>query len=672
MREIIISQVHMLTVKPPQLNFNNEGVPCSSDFDDPYFSLKNGIEESHHVFIKGNRLKQRWEHINAEDIFIIAELGFGFGINFLTTCQQWIQNTPKQGRLHYISFEKYPVSTRDLDLCYTKFNLHTQLSQKLIQDYPIAIEGSHRIHFDNYDISLTLIYGDALSYLKKSNFYAHAWFLDGFSPNKNPQLWNIEIAEQVYRLTQQHGTFATYSAASIVRKNFSSAGFATSKQEGFGSKRDMLIGERLTLPEQNDLPLKGKNWLNNPKRSYKNKTAIVIGAGMAGCFISAALAKRNWNVTLLDRHSSVASEASGNPNAILMPRLSLDHDVQSQLTLQGFLYTIRVLNYLKETNDFDWQQCGAIQLPRDKTQRKRMQRIANQKSIPEKLLTAINRTQASELAGINLDKAGWHIPLASWLKPSLLCETILQKYNSNIHFHGKTSIESLHEGNHQWIAHSTARSTYTADIIILANALAVSQFKQTQWCEFNPKRGQISFFPEIACNIQPKKIICSDAYITPECDSNLITGATFITNDTKTDIRSHEHEENLYKLSNMIPSFEINKNYGIKGRVAIRAVSDDRLPITGPAAVADEFFKDFKNAALGSTNHMYSPAKTYPGLYIHSAFGSRGLAWIPLCSEILACIINNEPSPVDMKLEQAIHPNRLLMKKLKSSQNTIE
>ena len=661
----------MLTVKSPQLNFNNEGVPCSRDFDDPYFSLNNGIEESHHVFIRGNRLKQRWDQINAEDNFIIAELGFGFGINFLTTCQQWIESAPKQGRLHYISFEKYPVSTHDLNSCHTKFKLHTKLSQKLIQDYPIAVEGSHRIHFDDYDIILTLIFGDALSYLKKSNFYAHAWFLDGFSPNKNPQLWNIEVAEEVYRLTQQYGTFATYSAASIVRKNFSAAGFATSKQDGFGSKREMLIGERLTLPERSDLPFKDKNWLNNPIKSYKNKTAIVIGAGMAGCFISASLAKRNWSVTLLDRHSSVASEASGNPNAILMPRLSLDYDFQSQLTVQGFLYTTRELNYLKETNDFDWQQCGAIQLPRDEAQWERMQRIANQKSTPENLFTEITRAEASELAGLTLDKAGWHIPLASWLRPSLLCETILQKYNSNIHFHGDTSIESLHEGDHKWTAHSTTHSTYTADIIVLANALAVSHFQQTRWCEFKPKRGQISFFPQIACNFQPKKIICADAYITPECNSNLIAGATFITNDTQTDIRSHEHEENIYKLSNMIPSFKLNKNYGIKGRVAIRAVSDDRLPITGPAAVVDDFFKDFKHAALGSTNQMYPPANTYPGLYIHSAFGSRGLAWIPLCSEILACIINNEPRPVDKKLEQAIHPNRLLMKKLKSIQGTI-
>ena len=659
----------MLTVKPAQLNFNHDGIPCSTQFNDPYFSLSNGVEETHHVFIQGNQLHEKWlnEHFQKEH-FTIAELGFGVGLNFITTSAEWIEQYSgkerSQSHLHYISFEKYPVDKYDLAQCHTRFSLLPKLSEQLTKHYPVLVAGSHRIHFDQFNITLTLILGDALEFLKKANFLAHAWYLDGFSPSKNPELWSEEIAKHVFRLTHQHGTFATYTAASIVRKNFSAVGFKVKRLDGFGHKREMLTGEKIEPTKADALPYEYKNWLNTKQQHYKNKTAIVIGAGMAGSLISAALAKRNWNVTLLEKNTSIASEGSGNPNAIVMPRVSTDHDIQSQLTLQGFLYSVRFFNQLASQSSFNWQQSGAIQLPRDEAQWKRMQQITENQEPPPDLLTPISRAHASELCNCEVSKAGWHIPLSGSLTPSLLCNTLLKKYKANISFFGDTNIRSIEQQHDHWIACSGSDEKFSADIIILANALSINEFQQTQWCKLNSKRGQITYIPQAACNIRPGKIICSDAYITPALDSQLIIGATFITNDKQTELREHEHEENLAKLASMIPSFKLNTEQILKGRAAIRAVSNDRLPIVGPASIASQFDTDFKDAALGSTHRDYPTAKSYKGLYIASGFGSRGLAWIPLCAEVLACMINNEPSPIDNTLRQAIHPNRFLMRQL--------
>ncbi len=199
---------------------------------------------------------------------------------------------------------------------------------------------------------------------------------------------------------------------------------------------------------------------------------------------------------------------------------------------------------------------------------------------------------------------------------------------------------------------------------MIANACSANQFEQTDWCQLHPKRGQISLIPEYESNIQPSKIVCADAYITPPVNAQYVLGATFMTADTSTELRQSEHEENLMKLKKMIPSYACKDIQKLEGRAAIRAVSTDRLPIVGPVADEVSFNTIYKDAALGSTHRHYPKPEYHNGLYLASGFGSRGLAWIPLCTEALACLINNEPSPLSNNILNAIHPNRILMKNL--------
>lgn len=651
----------MLTVTPAQIVIDQNGIPHSKQYDDTYFSSAGGAEECQHVFLDGNDFQSR---IRNTAQFTVAEIGFGTGINFLTTANVWRNYRQNNAKLHYISIEKHPITVSNLRTFYAKLNKTFFHTEDFLSLYPLPVSGSHRIDFEQSGISLTLIFADALAALKEADFLADAWFLDGFAPSKNPELWTKDIAVEIFQLTKNKGTFASYTAAAKVKDSFSSAGFIISKQKGFSNKRDMLTGIR-AKDFDHQFSIKEKSWFFNKAYNSPNKHALIIGGGLAGTTVCAALANRNWHVTVIDRHSTLAAEASGNANAILMPRLSVDHDRQAQLTLQGYFYSLRYLHKL-ETNTKEnlWHPCGVIQIPRDQAQWQRMQTITSQEKLPDKLLQTVSKQEASDLCGCSLAHAGWYFPSAGWVVPKLMCDAIL-KQHENIKFKSGEEIAALENHNGIWHAlNNDGTIVEKADVVIIANALSAANLEQTHWCKLYPKRGQITLIPEHASNIQPKKIICADAYITPLLDHHLVAGASFISNDTEIDIRAEEHRQNLQKIQNIIPGFLPPQADSLNGRAAIRAASADRLPIVGPVAKAKSFKQNFIKAALGANNIRYSAPEYFDGLYIASGFGSRGMAWIPICAEALACIINNEPKPLSQSLSNAIHPNRILMKQL--------
>ncbi|MEM7304523.1 MAG: bifunctional tRNA (5-methylaminomethyl-2-thiouridine)(34)-methyltransferase MnmD/FAD-dependent 5-carboxymethylaminomethyl-2-thiouridine(34) oxidoreductase MnmC, partial [Pseudomonadota bacterium] len=598
--------------------------------------------------------------------FIIAETGFGFGLNFLNCAHKWLKNATKEQRLHYFSFEKHPVQHCHLTQCYETLSLESNISSLLLSQLPMPVRGFHRIHFYEQNIHLTLVYGDALNFLKQASFQADCWFLDGFSPSKNQELWSFETAKEIFRLTKNNGTFSTYSSASQVRNNFNLAGFTVSKRRGFEAKREMLTGKCENKKQQTEFHFKEKAWFNLTQNQCGDKKITIIGAGMAGVFTAAALAKRNWDVTIIDRQPRPAMEGSGNANAILMPRLSIDHDAQSQLTLAGYLYSVNFLNNLKrQAPELSWEQCGAIQIPRDDKQRQRMLEIISQEEIPEELLYSVDIERIKSLTNCTVSDQGWHIPLAGWTVPGQVCSYLLDRYKERIHFIANTHVNSISEANNIWSVYDKHNHLInTSSTLLIANAHSANQFQQTNWCETYPKRGQLTYLPESSSNIHPQKIICADAYLTPKVDTQYVLGATFITADTSKELRDNEHLDNLRKVKKIIPSFEYQYLEQIDGRVAIRSVSQDRLPIVGPVANVDDFQRQYSDVTSGATHIKYSDPKYYKGLYLSTAFGSRGLAWIPLCAETMACMINNEPLPISKYLISHIHPSRILIKKL--------
>lgn len=248
-------------IQPANLEFNAEGTPVSRDFDDVYFSNDNGLEETRYVFLEGNHLSTRFpEH--PRRLFVVAESGFGTGLNFLTLWQAFDQYRAAYPeatlqRLHFISFEKFPLTAHDLRLAHQRWPELAHWAEQLQTQWPPAIGGCHRLILDDGRVTLDLWLGDINDLTDKlddsMNQKVDAWFLDGFAPAKNPDMWSPHLFSAMARLARPGATLATFTSAGFVRRGLQEAGFTMRKTKGFGRKRDMLVGvmeQDLAIPAQ--------------------------------------------------------------------------------------------------------------------------------------------------------------------------------------------------------------------------------------------------------------------------------------------------------------------------------------------------------------------------------------------------------------------------------------
>jgi len=310
--------------------WNEKNQPISTEFDDVYFSTDDGLAETRYVFLQHNHLAERFQQLEHQQLFIIAETGFGTGLNFLSTCQLWSQYQTNHGHLHFISTEKYPLSVEELTRALKLWPELAEFSEPLIAQYPTTIEGIHRIHFTAHNISLSLIIGDACQGLKQLLVSRHplyqtpqwqgvdAWFLDGFNPAKNPDMWTPQLYKTIVKLSNHTATFATFTAASAVRLGLSDVGFTVKKAPGFGAKREMLFGlidnKKIQALSENIKnvsstkalsPTKNNDnapWMviENHQNTPTDKTIAIIGGGIAGCHTAYALAQKGYRVTLFE------------------------------------------------------------------------------------------------------------------------------------------------------------------------------------------------------------------------------------------------------------------------------------------------------------------------------------------------------------------------------------
>ncbi len=216
-----------------QIAWRDGDLPVSTRFDDPYFSLQGGLAETAHVFLQGNDLPARFR-----DGFHIAELGFGTGLNLLAALHLW-RATGQAGQLHFTTFEAYPMSAPEMLRAQSAFPDLSRLSEELAPFWAENPDG-----FALPDLRFTLVRGDARETLPQWQGKADAWFLDGFSPAKNPEMWGEDLLQQVGQHTAPDGTAATYTAAGFVRRGLQAAGFDVTRQQGYGSKRHMTVARK--------------------------------------------------------------------------------------------------------------------------------------------------------------------------------------------------------------------------------------------------------------------------------------------------------------------------------------------------------------------------------------------------------------------------------------------
>lgn len=302
---------------PPALDWSRPEAPAATDFGDIYFSVDGGLAETETVFLKACGLPEAWQDRRR---FIIGELGFGSGLNFLAAWRMWEAAKPKDGRLHFVSIEKFPFDAAQLKLALSAWPELEIYSQPLIKSWPGRVKGFHRLHFG--DVTLTLIHDDISNALDELEAEVDAWFLDGFSPAKNPDMWSQEIMRKLAGLSAPGAKLGTFTVAGTVRNALSDAGFTLEKKTGFGRKRHRLEG---TFPgeHQDDSTL--------PKPT-------IIGAGIAGASLARAFERRGIKANVIHDTNHIA--ASHNAAALIKPRLDLQDRPESRFFLSSYLYAL--------------------------------------------------------------------------------------------------------------------------------------------------------------------------------------------------------------------------------------------------------------------------------------------------------------------------------------------
>ncbi|MFW5825599.1 MAG: tRNA (5-methylaminomethyl-2-thiouridine)(34)-methyltransferase MnmD, partial [Marinobacter sp.] len=226
-----------------------DGQPVSAGFGDVYFSRDNGLEETRHVFVHHNRLPERFSSLTRGQAFVIGETGFGTGLNFLAAWQTFLDQVPADTRLHFVSVERYPLTPEDLRRALALWPELAPLAAELIDRYPPLVAGCHRLVLNGGRVRLTLFFGDAVEALEELDFRADAWFLDGFAPACNPELWQDQVISHIPGHSRKGTTVATFTAVGRIRRALAELGFEMERVPGFGSKREMLRGRLATGPE---------------------------------------------------------------------------------------------------------------------------------------------------------------------------------------------------------------------------------------------------------------------------------------------------------------------------------------------------------------------------------------------------------------------------------------
>lgn len=651
------------------LTWQNQ-VPVAVDFDDIYFNRDGGVDESRHVFIAGNRLAERFHVLTKRSCFVIAETGFGTGLNFLCTRELWLNTAPDSAVLHFISFEKHPIQRDDLSRLHACWPEFSDGCEQLLASYPLPQQGYHRLIFDHGRIHLTLIYGDLIEMLPTLDARIDAWFLDGFAPSRNPAMWHDSLFQTMARLSKAGTTLATFTVARHVRDGLTTVGFHLNKAPGFGSKLEMLTGEMVTDPMEKptrQAPTRSIWFSRQPQPVERPAEAIIIGAGLAGATTARALAERGISVKVFERHSAPAQAGSGNPQGALYAKLSARPTAHSDFHLAGFQQATRLLAPLLHSHPDMVDLCGVLQLAlTDKEAERQRELIALGHYSPE-LVQWVDQPSASNLASSEVSSGGLFFPSAGWVSPPAFCRWLLQ--HPLIELITDCSVQSLNriqQGvQHEWMLETSRGAHYCAPVVVVCGAAEASAFEQLHHLPLKPIRGQTSYVDATPDLPRIKTVVCGDGYISPALHGRYCYGASFNLHQQDMQLSARDQKDNLDKLLAALPGFGALSQASLpEGRVGFRCTTPDYLPVVGPAPVYELFIEHYAKLRDDANWRFSTPASYHDGLFVNAGHGSKGLITCPISAELLAAQICNEPLPLERSLSELIHPARFIIKKL--------
>jgi len=671
----------------PELSFQQDGTPYSKQFNDIYFDSESGYQQSEQVFLNGNdisnRIKQESNH------FVIGETGFGTGLNFLLTLQTYHKLQQEMAhkkcpKLSFISVEKFPLTKKQLakslqalpqlryfaDLLLTQYPEQEYLDEK-VKDFSISF-------FDD-QVTLKVIIDDAAQGLSNihspKNSLVDAWYLDGFSPAKNPEMWSEELFEQIGRLSKPQASIATFTVAGFVKRQMQKVGFRTQKKAYIGNKHEMLTG----IFQQNPNSYKGyqlRSIITKPQH------VSVIGGGIASACAALALTKQGIKVTIYCKDNSLAQGASSNAIGALYPLLHQQADDISLFYQQAFWRAKEVYNNVIEQGfHFPHKWCGLLEVAYKESLVKRQQKFNELGTWTKDLIHGVDASKASELANIDLVHGGLFMPNAGWLSPQdavkqiinaakltgrLRVEnnTLVTKINKNkTNTSNENTSKNSHQKNWQLI---TNKGEFDASVVVFCGGAEIIDFDWINLLPFSSVQGQVTSMRTNENISKLSAVVCHKGYLTPSHKNVHCIGATFNKNSTRTTAKPEEDQFNINMLSTCLPELTDKIDWTThdiaSSKSRLRCMTPDHMPMVGAMPDIQKHIDTYPHLAKDKKWKYNQTAPVIDNLYVMMGFGARGLCSAPLAADILTADLCGTPYPVDNNMLFNLSPNRFVIR----------
>lgn len=581
----------------PALVWGDDGLPRSGRFGDVYFSSDDGLAETRAVFLAGCSLPEAW---TGRRQFVVGELGFGTGLNIAALVDLWRRHRPADGRLQIFSIEAFPVSREDAARALGRWPELAEVTAPLLAAWPRRTPGFHRIDFPDLNATLDLAVMEVETALEQWSGRADAWFLDGFAPSTNPDMWRQEVLDRVASRSAPGARAATFTVAGGVRRGLQAAGFEVEKRPGHGRKRERLEAR---AP-------------GSPVDSAEPATVAILGAGIAGASLARAFRSLGASVTVLDVGGSGAG-ASGNPAALVSPRLDAGLGPVARLYAQAFARATDLYAALPDAII----RRGAVQLEASARDAGRFDVIAGADLFASGTMARLSGDEMSALLG-EAAPAGLDMAEAMVVRPAAL----LAAWTGQVRRAAAARIEP--RDGQQAVLDADGALLCLADIVCIASGRASAAFAPD--LTLQPVRGQASW----TMDPEPASAVSKGGYCIPTAEGGVLFGATFDRDSTDEEVREADHERNRALLAETLPALAARlAGRPLSGRAGIRAATRDRLPLAGP--VPD-----------------------VPGLFILAGLGSRGFCTAPLLAEHVAALALGAPSPVPADVAAEVDPAR--------------
>ncbi len=597
----------------PDLSWKSDGTPVADQVGDIYFSRDDGLEETRIVFLQACGLPERWAD---RDHFTVAELGFGTGLNFLALWQIWNRHTSNKGWLHFVSFEGFPLDKEDAARALEAWPELSELTAKLLDKWPVRAQGVQQVSWPEDRLSLTLHTGEIADTLPQSRFKADAWFLDGFSPAKNSEMWDDKLWPFVAARSAPQARLGTFTVAGTVRRGLESAGFRVERLPGHGRKRQRLEAVFRDDPEVFSPGLK-------PSR------IAIIGCGIGGLALATQARHLGAEVTMFDAASGPLEGTSGNPLALVMPRLDATDTPEARLLIDAYLSALAFYKDIPGATPINVHH-----RPKDEAESVRFSKLLSDPPL------GLDHLEATRNGVLHKG--------ALVIRPADLFPALVS--NLEVSWDVRADIDL------------DARSVNGEifDAIILATGWHMAE--ALPWLRLKGRAGQVEHYQSQVD--APASALASGHYALA-LGPYRVWGATYQDHDLGVPAPSIEgREHNAEGLASLAPYWEVEaRKSDIVSRAGVRATTPDRLPIIGALPDYEAALEVFSSMRTGRAVKAEMPTKA--GIYVAGGFGSRGYTFAPFAAAILMSEVFGTPCPTSHAALEKVAPGRQILRDLK-------